>query len=37
MNFIHSMDNPILHTSIEYLKGVGPKRAEVLRSDSEIY
>ena len=37
MNFIHSMDNPILHTSIEYLKGVGPKRAEVLRSDLNIY
>lgn len=31
------MDNQILHTSIEYLKGVGPKRADVLKSELNIY
>ena len=31
------MQNDILHTSIDYLKGVGPKRGEVLKSELGIY
>lgn len=31
------MDNNILNTSIEFLKGVGPKRADLLRSELNIY
>ena len=31
------MDNNILNTSIEFLKGVGPKRADILRSELNIY
>ena len=31
------MDNNILNTSIEYLKGVGPKRADLLRTELNIY
>ena len=31
------MHSEILNTSIEYLKGVGPKRAELLKSEVEIY
>jgi len=29
--------NNLLHTSIEYLKGVGPKRADVLKSELNIF
>jgi ATP-dependent DNA helicase RecG len=29
--------NSLLHTSIEYLKGVGPKRADVLKSELNIF
>jgi len=31
------LDNNILNTSIEFLKGVGPKRADILRSELNIY
>ena len=31
------MQHDILHTSIDYLKGVGPKRGEVLKSELGIY
>ena len=31
------MINNLLHTSIEYLKGVGPKRADVLKSELNIF
>ena len=31
------MINSLLHTSIEYLKGVGPKRADVLKSELNIF
>ena len=31
------MDNNILNTSIEFLKGVGPKRADLLRTELNIY
>jgi len=31
------LDNNILNTSIEFLKGVGPKRADLLRSELNIY
>ena len=31
------MQHEILHTSIDYLKGVGPKRGEVLKSELGIY
>lgn len=30
------MQTPTINTSIEYLKGVGPKRAEVLRSELQV-
>ena len=31
------MQHDILNTSIDYLKGVGPKRGEVLKSELGIY
>ena len=31
------MDNNVLYTSIEFLKGVGPKRANLLRTELNIY
>ena len=31
------MDNNVLYTSIEFLKGVGPKRADLLRTELNIY
>ena len=31
------MENSILHTPIEYLKGVGPQRGEILRKELNIH
>ncbi len=31
------MSNPLLSTSIEYLKGVGPKRAQILKKELSIH
>lgn len=35
--FVVSMNNDILTTKIEYLKGVGPKRGELLRNELGIF